>query len=111
MEYAQAEQKEAIRALQKWINPGATVYTVLARVSPSGMYRHLKFLIVLDNEIRDITYQVAHILGLKLHSDGAGVRGCGLDVGYHSVTSLSSKLYIDLRGNHDPAYALKHTWL
>ena len=75
----------------------ATVYTILRRVSASGMTRHISLKIAQGGEIYDITYNTALALGDKLHSvDGFNtlkVNGCGMDMGFHLVYSLSSVLF------------------
>lgn len=50
-------------------------------------------------------YKIAKLLGWSLHKDqGIRVSGCGMDMGFHLVYTLSSTLYGD--GN-----ALKQRWL
>jgi hypothetical protein len=74
-----------------------TVYTVLRHVSQSGMSRDISLKTVEDGQIRDITYTVAEALGEKIkYKNGQGVirvGGCGMDMGFHLVYSLSSVLY------------------
>lgn len=89
-----------------------TVYTILRKVSASGMTRHISFKSVEGSSIYDITYLVARVLGDKV-SDVNGyntikVNGCGMDMGFHMVYSLSSVLY---KGEERAGYKLSHRWL
>jgi hypothetical protein len=74
-----------------------TAYTVLRHVSSSGMSRDISVKTVIDGEIRDITYTVAEALGEKIKDKNGQrvirVSGCGMDMGFHLVYSLSSALY------------------
>ena len=88
-----------------------TVYTVLRHVSQSGMSRDISLKTVEDGQIRDITYTVAIALGEKPKDKNGQrvirVNGCGMDMGFHLVYSLSSVLY----PNEDRAgYKLSHEW-
>jgi hypothetical protein len=90
----------------------ATVYTILRRVSASGMTRHISLKIAQGGEIYDITYTVALALGDKIHSvngfNTIKVNGCGMDMGFHLVYSLSSVLF---HGQDRAGYKIKQAWL
>lgn len=145
----EAQRIEAIAMLREIVKPGDRVYTVLRHVSSSGMSRRIT-VIAYDNRkthkrisnsenIMDITWLVARALDYRRNdNDGALViGGCGMDMGFNVVYSLSSVLY---RGNFhclgqncssndhlngmqrpekadktlmhsDGGYALKHSWL
>jgi hypothetical protein len=80
------------------LKPGDTVYTVLKHVSSSGMSRRIDVLVVTkDGGIRNITHLVAPVTGFKRSKvDGAlTVSGCGMDMGFHVVYSLSRALFED----------------
>lgn len=88
-----------------------TAYTVLRHVSQSGMSRDISVKTVEDGQIRDITYTVAEALGEKIrYKNGHGVirvGGCGMDMGFHLVYSLSSVLFPnDNRGG----YIISQEW-
>lgn len=92
------EQAEAINQLREILNPGDTVHTVLRHVSSSGMTRHISVVIVRDGEPVDISWSVARAMGWTLaetRSTNRGVKvgGCGMDMGFHLVYSLSRTLY------------------
>lgn len=102
---------EAVAALQAILTPGTDVYTLVTRVSASGMSRDIKVFVVSDGKITNITFYVAHALGYR-RDDGTGalkVKGCGMDVGYHVVHSLSYALHgMDIA---KPGYSLQHRTL
>ena len=127
--------KEAISALKKRLKPGQTIYTILRKVSKSGMLRHISVCIATRNPkgqpfISDITWQVAR--ALQDYSDfpqdyGIKVSGCGMDMGFSIIYSLGSVLfghgketqkhkYMTYRnGSKEPetdgGYLLKQQWL
>lgn len=100
----QADRDEAIAKLREWAPPGTTVYTVLDHVSSSGMSRAIR--VVIPYTLEDGTidhvhpnWAVGEVLGLrhwKRHGreqDALVVSGCGMDMGFHLVNSLSYALY------------------
>jgi len=91
----QKETKRIVKELKTILKPGDTVYTKLNHVSKSGMMRVIEVLVIRDNKPRYITYQVADLLDYKMHNkiEGLKVQGCGMDMGFHVVYSLSYALY------------------
>ena len=113
----QREQQEAIQQLRDWIKPGDTVYTILDHVSSSGMSRAIRVVvpeIVSKNfgqtdphlpstgyvaEFRHPNYAIGKALGLRhwkrngREQDALVMGGCGMDMGFHLVYTLSSVLY------------------
>ena len=82
--------------LQAILKPGDTVFTVLRHVSRSGMYRAIDLYVMRDNEPRRITWQAAQLLeGYDRRHEAAKASGCGMDMGFHLVYELSSRLYRD----------------
>jgi hypothetical protein len=113
---AQANQeKESARAsllniLAKQENP--TLYTNLKHVSSSGMSRDMKVLTVSDGQIIDVTYYVGKLdIGTLKERNGQRVirvGGCGMDMGFHVVYTVSAVLYgYEERG----AYTIRHEWI
>lgn len=93
---------------EHYLTQGAKVYTILRKVSPNGMTRHISLVIALDGELYDITYYAAAALGESLHEIN-GQRtirqnGWGMDMGFNLVYNLASVLYGD-------GYALNQAWL
>ena len=113
---AQKEQeRESARAyllsiLNKQNRP--TLYTNLKSVSSSGMSRDMKVLAVVEGEIVDITYYVGKLdIGTIKERNGQRVirvGGCGMDMGFHVVYTVSAILYgYEERG----AYTIRHEWI
>lgn len=90
------------------------VQTVIRHVSSNGMSRDISVFYVKNNQILNITYSVAKAIGWPLvernGSRAIKVGGCGMDMGFHLVYTLSSVLY---RGTteFDPGYHLRQNWL
>lgn len=88
-----AERQQAQDQLREIFPPGSTAHTILRHVSRSGMSRSIS---VVDQHSNDVTWLVVRALGEKLdRHDGIRVGGCGMDMGFHLVYSLSRTLYPD----------------
>jgi hypothetical protein len=98
--------------LQYFNGKRATVYTVLRSVSSSGMTRHISLKVAQGDDIYDITYLAAQALGDKVHDkhgfNTLKVNGCGMDMGFHIVYSLSSVLFA---GQERAGYKLAQRWI
>lgn len=109
--------KDNIKYLKQLLRRRKDVYTVLKHVSRSGMYRQIAVLVLYKNEIRNISWQVADVLGLKGTDGAVGIGGCGMDMGFAIVYNLSRVLYAKSKisagdfGGRDPGYILQHRWL
>jgi hypothetical protein len=104
------EREEAIGKLKEILQEGDTVYTILRHVSRSGMLRHISCLVIKDNEPLLLDYWVAKSLDRKLAKTGEGIKesGCGMDMGFHLVHSLSCALFGYDNGG---GYKLNQRWL
>jgi hypothetical protein len=105
-ELARMNLREMLAAQDK-----PTIYTVLRHVSSSGMSRDISLKTVQDGELIDITYTAAQALGDKV-KDRNGFRvirvgGCGMDMGFHLVYSLSSVLYTN---EERAGYKIAQVW-
>lgn len=109
---AEAARLEAIAQLREWIKPGDTVYTVLDHVSASGMSRAIRVVVPMTYtndgdpdstrvDFRHPNWAVGKALDLRhwkrngREQDALVVGGCGMDMGFHLVNSLSYALYGD----------------
>jgi hypothetical protein len=98
-------RQEQLDNLRGWFPVGSTVYTVLRKVSASGMTRHIGIIaIVGPDDIRHPNYATSVVLDLPLTDDAVKVGGAGMDMGFHVAYNLSHALYGD-------GYALNHRWL
>lgn len=132
MKYANKQEvSESLEHLRKWAPPGTTVYTVLRRVSRSGMSRLIDLYVIRANKPVWLSFSAARVLGYPQdHRSGAlKVGGCGMDMGFHLVNSLSYKihgresrgdgvkpeaegrLFTPRRGHFQAGYSLKHEWI
>ena len=86
------ERDKALNALRDMYPPGSLVKTMLRHVSRSGMMRAIS---VISPDVEDISWQVARAGGWQFNSrhGGVTVNGCGMDMGFHLVYSLSRSLY------------------
>ena len=99
-------REEAIAKLKEAIKPGDLLYTQLEHVTKSGMNRFIRVRKVEDNYPYEYTGLVAKALDWtysdKYHAIKVG--GCGMDMGFHLINTLSYTLY-------DDGYAIKQRWL
>lgn len=127
-----AETLDAVKSLRKMLRPGDTVYTRVDSVSRSGMSRNISAFIGRGRDVINITYLVSKVIGWSLSNRGSlKVSGCGMDMGFHVVYTLSRILFPkgfkhiakrycpsndhfnrENREHHpDGGYALRHSWL
>jgi len=104
MKVSKADHAQAKARLLELLNPGDTVYTVLRKVSKSGMTRQISLYTVRDNTPHWLTYSASKVLGWPMRGDNLVVSGCGMDMGFHTVYTLSQYLF-------DGGYKLKQSWL
>lgn len=112
MNKKQSELEEARATLidRFGVKPGDTIFTVLRSVSRSGMSREIGVLVPTDDgkDFFHPNYAVATLTGSKTNKSGDGVKvsGCGMDMGFHLVYSLSYALFpkgFDCIGEKCPA--------
>lgn len=91
----EVEEAEAIADLRELLKPGDVVYTTVKNVSRSGMSRSIDVHLIRENEPRWIARVVARALGLPFDDKREAVKvgGCGMDMGFHLVYSLSRRLF------------------
>jgi hypothetical protein len=93
-EYKKKKHQQDREEMLKSIKPNDTVYTQVLTVSSSGMSRTIKFYIVDNNRIRDISGYVASLTGNKwAKNGGVTFSGCGMDMAFHGVYSLGLALW------------------
>jgi hypothetical protein len=98
---SEAERQKAIEQLREWLKPGDTVYTILRNVSKSGMSREIGVVLMVPDERRGLVdlhpnYLVAKAGDFRLGKrDGIIMGGCGMDMGFALVYSLSRTLFPD----------------
>lgn len=111
----QRKLKEYARArLLEMLRHGDTVYTVLRHVSSSGMSRRIDLYTMKDNRPQYLSGYASNLIGWKLSNNGGiVVSGCGMDMGFHLVYTLSAILFRDnpIEGRNHSGYELRHEWL
>jgi hypothetical protein len=87
--------EESFKYLKKLFSRDTRVYTKIDRVSSSGMSRHISVYVARHNQVLNITWYVGHVVGYKRNNDTGGlvVGGCGMDMGFHLIYTLSRYLY------------------
>ena len=104
-----ADRKELIELLEK---VDFKVWAKINHVSRSGMSRNIDFLLIINNRPYNISARVADLIGYGLAKDGSiKVGGCGMDMAFHVVYTLSCELFCKDKYNHDGAYKLKYELL
>ena len=110
------EQGEALAMiLMLGVRPGDVLHCILRSVSRSGMCRRIDvYARDKDGDLVYLSGYAAKALGRRVHPAGGVISdGCGMDMGFELVYSLSSLLFRDEDGKHcsEGAYALSHQWL
>ena len=95
-------RQDSVDYLRSIFPPGAEVRTIVTHVSRSGMLRSIRVLAIRKgtgsdpDRIVDVTRDVARVVGWRLHRDGGiVVHGCGMDMCFHVVYTLSRIIYAD----------------
>jgi len=100
--------------LTHYLKEGSTVYTVLRSVSSSGMSRTLSLKVASEGKILDLTYYAGTVLDWPIvevnGSRALRVGGCGMDMGFHTVYTLSRALFREEGNTKDAGYLLNHAW-
>jgi hypothetical protein len=113
----ESNRKESIESLKNLfdgdLNP--LVHTVTRHVSASGMTRDISLLYVKGGHIFNITYSAALALEWPLSEKSGNrairVSGTGMDMGFHTVYTLSRVLYGQDITDGDAGYHLVQAWL
>jgi hypothetical protein len=71
------------------------IYGMVTSVAKSGMSRRIKFFVSCNDTITDITYDVSKLLELNYNQNGVLRSGCGTDLVFDTIYSISKALYGD----------------
>lgn len=88
-----ARKQFAIDKLKSILTPGRTVHVAIDHVSRSGMSRRMTLFVTDGDGVRRITNLAAYALGWPLRDASLVVSGCGMDMAFHAVYSLSSCIF------------------
>lgn len=99
MKVSKSEREHAIKQLQEMLDDGDTVFTILRRVSPSGMSRRIDVYLIDENSPQWLSYWASRAIGWTLPEgkSGINVSGCGMDMGFHLVDVLGRTIGRKLR--------------
>lgn len=103
LEYAESRCRanpQLCAELRHIVPRGSTVYYLVASVSSTGMSRNVRFFVVADGKIVEISTLVRNYLGYsrprsREYDYAVRLGGTGTDVGYDAIINLSSALYGD----------------
>lgn len=97
MKVSKAKRDEALDTLRRLCPPGTRVFTVLRHVSRSGMSRDIDVYILQDGDRVWLSRLAAKAAGLTFNERRECIRmgGCGMDMGFALVYTLSHALYPD----------------
>lgn len=104
------EKQQAIEELKEMIGGADTLYTILKHVSSSGMTRGIDVYVIKNGRPMWLTGLIskAGIFNQPMNywkrSLGLKVGGCGMDMGFHVVYSVSSVVFGD-------GYKVRQEWL
>lgn len=95
--YSKAERADALAFFRKHVSPGDTLHCILRNVSRSGMQREIGLVLILaDGVTLHPNHSGAVLTGYRTGKrDGIIVGGCGMDMGFHLVYSVSRTLFPD----------------
>jgi hypothetical protein len=112
-EIEQVESVERLRSLFAG-DSKPVIHTITRHVSSSGMSRDISLIYATSAGLTNITYSAALALGWPLSEKSGNravrVSGCGMDMGFHLVYTLSRVLYRDAVEG-DAGYYLQQQWL
>jgi hypothetical protein len=101
----EAERNESLAMLRGMLCPGDTVFVSVKHVARSGMSRIIQPRVIRPDaegngrgvDVRFIGWHVAKVLGWRYDREHEGIKvhGCGMDMGFHLVYSLSYVLFPD----------------
>jgi len=102
------DKNEIIRRLKQVFPVGSTAYTSLVDVTKSGMTRWIKVIKIEEDRPFYYSYPINTLLDCKQETRNGSqcvkVGGCGMDMGFHLIYTISSIL-------HDDGYAINQEWL
>ena len=97
MKYNKTEIKEAVEFLKPL--QGKHLYCRVVSVSKSGMSRRLEFSVVQNDQIVNVTLQIATITGLPYdYTKGLKIDGCGMDMRFACISNLNYAMATTLTG-------------
>ena len=96
----QLEINESIETLKTYLKKDMTIHSIIRSVSSSGMTRNISFKVIDDiakDHIVDLSYPIAKVLEYPFNDKYHAIKvsGCGMDMAFHVVHTLSRVLFDD----------------
>lgn len=102
MKYPHEDRAEALEQLRKHMlrvisstprGSKALIYACIKHVARSGMSRRMDFYLVgSDRRLVRVSWELSRILGWPLSDRGLRVDGCGMDMGFHTISCAMAAL-------------------
>ena len=94
-------KKSMVQYLNLENNEQKEIYAIIRHVAKSGELRYISFKCnrhyksMNETYLEDITHSIGEILGLSYSEKHRAlkVRGCGMDMAFHTIYNLSAELY------------------
>lgn len=93
----QQAKQDALSTLNVILKPNDRVFYRVNKVSRSGMSRRISFYAILDNDLLNLNYLFETVLDYNSNEDGVLIRGCGMDMGFHAISTISSTMFGDYK--------------
>lgn len=93
--FTKEDKEQARERLARELKPGDTVHTILEHVSRSGMFRHVRPVVIRNNEAVNLGYSAGALLGESVTDQSVHMGGCGMDMGFELVYQLGMALFPD----------------
>ena len=94
-----AEQHESSKKwLKENIKEKETIYYCVTHVSKSGMSRDIKFMYHDGERLLNLSGFFSELCDYKWNGNGSiKVQGCGMDMGFHVISSVARTLFDDYK--------------
>jgi len=96
------EKAELHESSKKWLKENIkekeTIYYCVTKVSQSGMSRNIKFMYHDGKRLLNLSGYFSELCDYKWNGDGSiKVQGCGMDMGFHVISSVARTLFDDYK--------------
>jgi hypothetical protein len=96
MKYPKEDVARAHEYLSSYVALGfKRVYANVTHVSKSGMSRRIKFYLIADNSLLNVTRHVARLIGAPQNDAGLRMDGCGMNMAFAAIDHCMSALGVE----------------
>ena len=108
MENTTTTPAESIKFLKSILKKNARVYTILRHVSKSGMSREIDIYYFDKKGNKNyLSWHASNVIGWSMGKNGIKVGGCGMDMGFHLIYTLSRCMFGNKKNTGDSGYYLQ----